>query len=231
MFRMILQDFLNEFINAFQEGSIVSLGIALIAGVVSSGVCPCTLPVGLGFAGYVGSSSIRESKTGFSITFSFFLGIVFCLTLLGAIAGYLGAFLTETFGKYWAAAMGIIALIAAGIAFYGPYLRVRQLENLRKPGIWGSFIYGLVYSLGTAAAPLLLLLSFAAAKASIVYGLIIALSFGVGRGIPFLIVGLFASSVSKLAKLSWLRKSIRIVSGLALVYLSFYFFRTFYFYL
>lgn len=228
---MILQDFLKEFTNVFQEGSIVSLGIALIAGIVSSGICPCTLPVGIGFGGYVGSNSVRESKTGFSITFSFFLGIVFCLTILGAIAGYLGIFLNETFGKYWAVAMGIIALIAAGIAFYGPYLRVKRLEKLRKPGIGRPFVYGVIYSLGTAAAPLLLLLSFAAAKANIFYGLILALLFGIGRGIPFLIVGIFASSVSKLAKLSWLRRSIQIISGIALLYLSFYFFRVFYFYL
>lgn len=140
----MLENFLNEFISTFQEGSILSLGLALLAGLISSGVCPCTLPVGLGFAGYVGSTTIRESKTGFSITFSFFLGIVFCLTVLGAIAGYLGVFLTETFGKYWALVMGIISIIAAGIAFYGPYLRVRQLEALRRPGIGGSFIYGLI---------------------------------------------------------------------------------------
>lgn len=228
---MILEDFLNEFILIFQEGSIVSLGLALIAGLISSGICPCTLPVGLGFAGYVGSASVRESKTGFLVSLSFFTGIIFCLTLLGAIAGYIGAFLTEAFGKYWAMVMGIISLIAAGIAFYGPYLRVRQLESLRKPGMGGSFIYGFIFSLGTAAAPLLLLLSFAAAKASIFYGLILALSFGVGRGLPFLVVGFFASTVSKLAKLSWLRKSIQMISGMALLYLSFYFFRLFSFYL
>lgn len=228
---MILEEFLEEFINAFQEGSIVSLGLALIAGIVSSGVCPCTLPVGLGFAGYVGSTSVRTSKTGFSVTLSFFFGIVICLTLLGAIAGYSGAFLTATFGKYWAIAMGTISLIAAGIAFYGPYLRVRQLEKLRRPGIGGSFLYGFIFSLGTAAAPLLLLLSFAATIASVFYGLVLALAFGIGRGLPFLIVGLFANSVSKLAKLSWLRKSIQIISGLALLYLSFYFFRLFSYYL
>lgn len=228
---MIMDDFLNEFASTFQEGSIFSLGIALLAGLISSGVCPCTLPVGLGFVGYVGSASVQETKTGFSITFSFFLGIVFCLTLLGASAGYLGAFLTETFGKYWAMAMGTISLLAAIPAFYGPYLRVLQLESLRKPGISGSFIYGVIFSLGTAAAPLLLLLSFAAAKASIIYGLILAFLFGVGRGMPFLVACLFANTVSKLVKFSRLRKGIQIMSGIALVYLSFYFFRLFSFYL
>ena len=139
--------------------------------------------------------------------------------------------MTEIFGKYWALSMAIISLIAAGIAFYGPYLRVKHLESLRKPGIGGSFIYGFIFSLGTAAAPLLLLLSFAVAKANLIYGLLLALCFGIGRGLPFLVVGLFSSSVSKLAKLSWLRKSIQIMSALALLYLSFYFFRIFSFYL
>lgn len=228
---MNLEHFLNEFTATFQDGSILSLGIAFVAGLISSGVCPCTLPVGLGFAGYVGSTSVRESKTGFAVTFSFFIGIVFCLTLLGAIAGYSGIFLTEVFGKYWALGMAIISLVAAGIAFYGPYLRVRQLESLRTPGIGGSFIYGFIFSLGTSAAPLLLLLSFAVAKASLIYGLLLAFCFGIGRGLPFLVVGLFSSSVSKLAKLSWLKKSIQILSGIALLYLSFYFFRVFSFYL
>lgn len=141
---MNLERFLNEFTTNFQNGSIVSLGIAFLAGLISSGVCPCTLPVGLGFAGYVGSTSVRETKTGFAITFSFFIGIIFCLTLLGAIAGYSGVFLTEIFGQYWAMAMGIISLVAAGIAFYGPYLRVKQLEALRRPGIGGSFTYGFI---------------------------------------------------------------------------------------
>lgn len=228
---MNLEHFLNQFSSTFQEGSIFSLGLALLAGIISSGVCPCTLPVGLGFAGYVGSNEVRESKTGFSITFSFFLGIILCLTILGAIAGYVGAFLTETFGKYWALVMGSVSLIAASIAFYGPYLRVRQLETLRRPGIGGSFVYGFIFSLGTSAAPLLLLLSVAAAKASILYGLVLAFMFGIGRGFPFLIVGLFASTVSKLAKLTWLRKSIQTITGLALLYLSFYFFRLFSYYI
>jgi len=81
--------------------------------------------------------------------------------------------MTEVFGQYWAIAMGVISLIAAVIAFYGSYLRVRQLESLRRPGIGGFFIYGLV----------------------------LAFSFGIGRGLPFLIAGLFSSAVSKLAKL------------------------------
>lgn len=227
---MNLEYFLNEFTGSFQDGSLVSLGIAFVAGLISSGVCPCTLPVGIGFASYVGSSSVRESKSGFAITFSFFMGIVTCLTVLGATASYIGVFLTEVFGQYWALAMGLLSLLAAGIAFYGPYMRVKQLESIRKPGISGSFLYGVIFSLGTSAAPVLVLLSFTAATASVVYGIILALFFGIGRGLPFLVVGLFSSSVSKFARLSWLKKTVQILSGVALLYLSYYFLRLYSYY-
>lgn len=228
---MTLDSFLHEFGVTISEGTLMSFGLALVGGILSSGICPCTLPVGLGFAGYVGSNSVKESNTGFAITLSFFLGIVICLAALGAVAGYAGTLLTETFGKYWSLAMGLFSLLAAGIAFYGPYLKVSQLESLRTPGIGGSFLYGFIFSLGTSAAPLLLLLSVVAATGSVYFGLTLALAFGIGRGLPFLLVGLFAGSVSKLAKLSWLRKSLQIMSGIALLYVSYYFFQVFSYYI
>lgn len=70
---MTLDHYLDQFTATLQEGSMLSLGIAFVGGLISSGVCPCTLPVSLGFAGYVGSTSVREAKTGFSVTFAFFL--------------------------------------------------------------------------------------------------------------------------------------------------------------
>jgi cytochrome c-type biogenesis protein len=56
----------------------------------------------------------------------------------------------------------------------------------------GSFLYGFIFSLGTSAAPLLLLLTVAAAQARPEYGFILALAFGIGRGLPFLLAGIFA---------------------------------------
>jgi len=228
---MRFDSFVNDFAETIGGGSLIGFGLALVGGVISSGICPCTLPVGLGFAGYVGSSSVKESRSGILISFAFFSGIVICLTLLGGLAGYTGAFLTETFGKYWALVMGKLSLLAAVLAFYGPRLKVTQLESLRSPGIGGTFMYGFIFSLGTSAAPLILLLSVAAASSSIYLGMALALAFGIGRGLPFLLVGLFAGAVSPLARLSWLRKSIQWVSGLALLYVSFYFFSVFSVYL
>ena len=119
--------------------------------------------------------------------------------------------------------MSLISAIAAVVAFYEPRLSVSKLAAIRRPGIGGSFIYGLIFSLGTSAAPLLLLLSVAAATANPLFGFILALCFGIGRGLPFLLVSLFAGAVTKFAQLTWLRRSIQIVSGLALLFVCYYY--------
>ncbi len=224
---MSLENFVEQFRQALADGSVVSLLIAAVAGIISTGVCPCTLPVGLGIAGLVSSNTENKSNRGFMIALAFFSGIVVCLAILGALAGRLGVFLTETFGQYWALSMALISAIAAVLAFYGPRLNVVKLTAMRRPGVGGSFVYGLVFSLGTSAAPLLLLLSVAAAKANPVYGFMLALAFGIGRGLPFLLVSMLAGSVTKFAQLTWLRRSIQIVSGSALLFVSYYYIRVF----
>ncbi|MCJ8163273.1 sulfite exporter TauE/SafE family protein [Pontibacter sp. E15-1] len=224
---MTLEDFFGSFGSGLSEASFLSLGIALLAGIVSSGVCPCTLPVGLGMAGLVSSNTDARNQGGLLIAVAFFMGILVNLTLLGALAGKLGVILTESFGRYWALLMVFVSLIAAIVAFYGPRLQVSRLASLRKPGMGGAFMYGFIFSLGTSAAPLLLLLSVAAATADPYYGLLLAFFFGLGRGLPFLLVGLFAGAVSRLARLSWLRRIIQVVSGCALLFVGFYYGKVF----
>jgi cytochrome c-type biogenesis protein len=156
---MSLEDFLHQSATTLSGGLGLSALLAVAAGVVACSVCPCSVPVGLGLAGLVSTNSERASKrSGLPVAVAFFLGIVVSLTVLGAVAGRLGVILTETFGRYWALAMALISLVAAGIAFYGPYLKPHQLQALRKPGLGGTFGYGFIFSLGTSAAPLLLLL-------------------------------------------------------------------------
>lgn len=224
---MSLEHFIQQFSQSLAQGSFLSLLIAAGAGMITTGVFPCTLPVGLGIAGLVSSNTETKSNKGFMIALAFFCGIVVCLSVLGALAGRLGIFLTETFGQYWAISMAVISAVAAVFAFYGPRLTTTRLANIRKPGISGSFVYGLIFSLGTSAAPLLLLLSVAAAIANPIYGFILAFVFAIGRGLPFLIVSAFAGAVTKFAQLTWLRRSIQMMSGLALLYVCYYYVRVF----
>lgn len=224
---MTLEDFLRSSGTSLPEGSLLAFGVALVAGILASAVCPCTLPVGFGMAGVVGASESQSRRSGFLIALAFFAGIVVNLTLLGAVAGRLGAVLTESFGRYWALTMAVVSFVAAILAFRGPRLKVDQLAALRRPGLAGSFGYGFIFSLGTSAAPLLLLITVAATQARPGYGAVLAFAFGLGRGLPFLLVGLFAGALIRLTRIGIWRRAIQAVSGCALLFVSAYYARAF----
>lgn len=224
---MILQNFLDQFGSTLPQAGGAALLIAVVAGVLASAVCPCTVPVGIGIATVAGGTETQERRGGMLIAIAFFAGIVANLTMLGALAGQLGAFLSESFGRYWALGMAAASLAAAIGAFWGPRLKVQRLTDLRRPGTSGAFVYGFIFSLGTSAAPLLLLLTLSAARARAEYGLLLAFAFGVGRGLPFLIVGLFAGLLMRFAALSRWRSALQVVSGGALLFVSVYYARAF----
>ncbi|MEW5976385.1 MAG: cytochrome c biogenesis protein CcdA [Acidobacteriota bacterium] len=224
---MTLEEFLRHFGAGLSDGSLWALGVALLAGVLASAVCPCTLPVGLGMTGVVGASENWSRRSGLMIAVAFFAGIAVNLTVLGALAGRLGFMLSESFGRYWTLAMALASLVAAVVAFWGPRLKATQLAGVRRPGLAGAFSYGFIFSLGTSVAPLLLLLTVAATQASSGYGLILAFTFGLGRGLPFLLVGVFAGGVMRLARVGLWRSAIQVVSGTALLFVSGYYTKAF----
>lgn len=224
---MTLEDFLRQFGFGLSAGPLVALLVALGGGVVASAVCPCTVPMGLGVASVVGASQGRSRRHGLLVAAAFFSGIVVNLTALGVLAGQLGAVLTESFGRYWTLAMAVISLAAAALAVYGPRLGVDELAALRRPGVVGAFGYGFIFSLGTSAAPLLLLLTVSAAQASPLNALVLAFAFGLGRGLPFLVIGLFAGTMVGFTRIGMWRWRIQIVSAGALLLVSVYYARAF----
>lgn len=221
----MLEQFLRE--AGTGHGFLVALGVSLIAGIVASAVCPCTLPMGIGMASMAGASEAQDRRRGLQIAAAFFAGIVINLTVLGALAGRLGALAAESFGRYWALMMAVLSLAAALAAFWGPKLQVTQLASLRRPGALGAFGYGFIFSLGTSVAPLLLLLAVSAANARPEYGFALAFAFGIGRGLPFLAAGLLASTVTRFTRFGAWTRSIQVFSGVALLFVSVYYARTF----
>ena len=124
---------------------------------------------------------------------------------------------------------GTLSLAGGVAALLAPRLRRRfggpQIE--KRGGLSGAFLYGLTYTLATVttgAGPLLLLLTVAAAIGRPLYGGAVALAYGVGRGLPFLVLGLFAGAGGAwLARIERFRRPAEIVSGLALVAIGAYF--------
>jgi cytochrome c-type biogenesis protein len=204
------------------QSMLAALGLTFLGGIVASGVCPCTVPMGLGVAGLAGASETRARHGGLQIALAFFAGIVVSLTALGAFVGRLGALATESFGRNWALAMAAASLAAAIVAFSWPRMKISTLTAWRRPGVLGAFGYGLVFSLGTSVAPLLLLLSIAAAQAP-QHALLLAFVFGLGRGFPFLLAGLAGSVLTGWTRLGAWTRPIQVVSGIALLGVAVYY--------
>lgn len=97
----------------------------------------------------------------------------------------------------------------------------------KRGGLSGAFLYGLTYTLATVTTgvgPLLLLLTVVAAIGRPLYGGALALAYGIGRGLPFLVLGIFAGAGGAwVARIERLRRPAEIVSGLALLAISAYF--------
>ena len=72
-------------------------------------------------------------------------------------------------------------------------------------------------------APLLLLLTVAASDGDPGRGILLALLFGLGRGLPFLAAGMAAGAVTRLARLGLWGRTLQIVSGAALLLVSAYY--------
>lgn len=214
-----------EILASLTANLLATIGTAFIAGVLASAVCPCTLPVGLGIATVTGASEAESRRGGLAIASAFFLGIVGSLTTLGLVASQLGALVTEAFGRNWALAMAFLSFLAALVAFWWPRMPFKRLTAWRRPGLIGAFVYGVIFSLGTSVAPLLLLLTVAASTAAPAEGVLMAFVFGLGRGLPFLLTGIAASTLTRLTRLSLWSRPLQIASGIALIFVGGYFVR------
>ncbi len=220
---MIVEEFLKTYAEVLLHGSWLVVGIALVAGLLSSAICPFTLPVGLGIVGVVGTAESRICGTGFPIAMAFFAGLVLSLTALGALAGVLGFVATQAIGQWWMLIMAALAFVAALAVLAGPSVRLHDVTVLRRPGLLGAFVYGLVFSLGTPAVSLLLVLTVAAAEHQPAYGALLALGYGVGRGLPFLLLGLFSGVAMRLrCQPSWSR-AVQVTTGSLLLVITGYY--------
>jgi cytochrome c-type biogenesis protein len=217
-----LEQFLQPLSGGLSHSPLTALGITFAGGIIASAVCPCTVPMGLGVAGMAGASQVRARYGGLQVSAAFFAGIVISLTALGGVAGRLGALATESFGRNWALGMAILSLVAAALALWWPRMPVDRLVAWRRPGVVGSFAYGVVFSLGTSIAPFLLL-TIAAAEGRPEIGLILAFIFGLGRGLPFLLVGMAGSVITGFTRLGLWSRTIQVVSAAALLTVSAYY--------
>ena len=188
--------------------------LALMLGFILS-LTPCIypmIPITVGILQSQGSTSVGRN---FFIAFTYVVGIATTFAALGTAAAFSG----KMFGGFMQNPFVIIAIVAflaylAGsmIGLYDMYvprfMQSRQQHEVKKGSFLSIFLFGAAS--GTVASPclspgLVLLLSMVTAIGSMALGFVLLFFFGIGLGIPLLLIGTFSGSLSVLPRAgSWM---------------------------
>ncbi|NTV38449.1 MAG: cytochrome c biogenesis protein CcdA [Demequinaceae bacterium] len=208
----------GTFADTVLSGSLLAaIPVALLAGLISF-VSPCVVPLVPGYLGYVSGmagAGAAGNQTGRASRHRLVWGVVMFIAGFTAVFVLLGV----AFASLGARVEGQIDLITRilgvlvvvmGFVFLGavPFMqRERRVHISPKAGLWGAPLLGVVFGLGwtpcigpTLAAVLTLSLS----EATATRGVILAVAYSLGLGVPFLVLALWMDRSR--AILGWLRR-------------------------
>jgi cytochrome c biogenesis protein CcdA len=222
-----------------EHASIMILIAVLLMGMLSVFTCACNFAIIGVVAGYSGASQ-TAGKTRMMIWkgFAFLLGTIISMSLMGALFGFAGKWISDSLGNYWKIAAGLIAILFGlysmdlvpvklpGISFKTE----KSQQNIFTAIIFGLAVGGLSAACNTCCNPFFpVILAASFVKGSAMWGFMMLTTFALGFGLPLaaMIVGI-SLGLGKISKtLSMVVKIVKYVGGIALVALGFYLLLTF----
>ena len=233
---------MNTWINQVlsnEHASIMILIAVFVMGLLSVFTCACNFAIIGVVAGYSGASQ-ATGRTRMMIWkgFAFLLGTIISMSLIGALFGFAGKWISDSFGNYWKIAAGLIAIL------FGLYSM--ELVPIKLPGIsfkakesrqnvfiailFGFAVGGLSAACNSCCNPFFpVILAASFINGSVVWGFVMLTTFALGFGLPLaaMIVGI-SLGLGKISKtLSLVVTIVKYVGGIALVALGFYLLLTF----
>jgi len=215
---------------------IIQLFLSLLLGLLMS-FTPCIypmIPITMGILQAQGNSFSIFKNAMLALSYTF--GIAFTFAILGLTAALTG----QLFGSIMQNIFVLIILIcwlsymAFGmIGFYEIFLIKKATDNINfvknkslLNNLLTTFIFGALS--GTIASPCLspglaLLLTVVAAMANAIKGFFLLFSFGLGLGIPLILIGTFSGSLKILPKAGIWMIEVKRLFGFLLLGLVFYF--------
>lgn len=191
--------------------------LTFVEGIITF-ISPCMLPllpVYLGFFAGGGPQSKRNGALRGAL--GFILGFTIAFTAMGAVAGGIGAALSQWSGlleKLGGLLIILFGLNYLGILSIGWLNRVTRREvSTEKPGFLASLLFGLAFSIGWSpcvGAFLGSALLMASQQGSALQGVLLLLSYCAGLGIPFLLAALLIDQLE--STLRWIKSHYRIIN-------------------
>ena len=232
---------MNTWINqvlSSDHATVMVLIAVFVMGMISVVTCGCNFAVIGVVAGYTGASPMA-SKTRTIIVrgLAFLIGGVVSMAVIGALFGYAGQWINDSFGNYWKIAAGLIAIFFGLysmelVPYRLPGLSIKQSQsrqNIFSAILFGLAIGGLSSALNSCCNPLFpVILAASFVKGSALWGLMMLTSFALGYGLPLaaMMVGL-SLGLGKISKtLTIIGTVVKYLGGISLVVLGFYFLLT-----
>lgn len=204
--------------------------VAFIAGIVSF-VSPCVLPLIPGFLAYLSGTSTGQQGARLKVflnSVAFVLGFSVIFALLGVLLNTIlerVSYAVQT----WLSRIGGVIIIMFGLYVLG-LIKINFLEREHKIAVKKkfsityvtSFVFGAAFAVGwTPCVSAILGSVFALAVAKPGLGFVLLMSYALGLGIPFLLVGLFTTQALNLInKSATFLKYFTIVVGILLLILG-----------
>jgi len=193
------------FTSYLETHSILVLGAAFIAGIVSS-LLPCTLAMLPLLVGYIGAYSEDSKWAVFQQVFFFIIGLSVTMTALGIAASLLGVAFGTIIGKGWYYAIGILSILMA--------LQLLEIIHIPLPKfmskvpesnsgkIIAPFVFGLTFGIASSpcGTPFLAgILALISKEHNLVLGGASLFCYAMGQGVLFVVIGMFTGLIKHLS--------------------------------
>lgn len=193
---------------------------------------PCIYPMIPITAGILQSQGSKSLITSFFLALSYTVGIATTFAILGLLAAFAG----QAMGQLMSHPLFVIPLVCllvylalSMIGLYDMYvprfLQPRD-HNVRAGSFLSAFTFGAIS--GVIASPclspgLVCLLCLVTTLNSVVLGFLLLFAFGIGLGMPLLIIGTFSSSLNVLPRAGMWMVEIKKLFGFAMLGMCLYF--------
>lgn len=214
-------EFLNAFSQSLSAGNLIALPLAFAGGVVA-GMNPCCLALYPAAAGVCCGLPSQVKRRTITNAFSFLLGIAIAVSALGLVAATVGHLVSlSTPIKYLIALIPIIM----GVHRLGWIHLPLTIPKLVFSENGGAFSAGLLLSLIIApcGTPLLAsVLAYATFKHNFLYSALLLFLYGIGNGLPLVLVGTAAGGAIQRLEASRYQVRVDGIVGGVLILLGFY---------
>ena len=221
----------GEFRQALSRGYFWAFLFVFIGGVLTS-LTPCVYPlIPITVSIFGASRDVSRSKS-FFLSVTYVLGIAVMYSILGVAVASTGAVFGQVMANPIVVGFVSIILIALGLSLVGvfelrlPYALQNKLNTVGGAGFGGAFAMGTVA--GIIAAPctgpaLGAVLSFVATTGSTFLGFWLMLTYAIGMGLLFILIGTFSGLISSLPTSGGWMYVLENIFGIVIIAMALYF--------